>query len=489
MKFNILLEITEKEDQMKTLEKTTTKRYLVDTCIILDDVNNLVSLYENGENAVIITDTVLNELDSKKTLLDDVGFNARSFFRAINGDNGKEYKTIKSVKIKNTDYCRKFKLHIEDGVECELYIISRNTYKDYKELGAAKNDMKIAEIAQSYSFPLVTNDIAFKMNALSMKIDASSLHKDEVNDNISNMSFKYKFEINTDKSVAIMTSLKDNEEFQNLKNWSQIEVLNTKTGQIFFGLKINGTFEEHNFDIINQQLPIQPKNAEQKYMFYSMINTENKITVAAGSTGSGKNVTSILAAIHMLHNPKKYDINGLVYLRNTVTANDKESELGFRKGGQDEKLNYFMYPLYSAINFILENGAKNSYLKNVKKSNENLDGHLNEDATRGFMEEHNIEVMDIAHARGITISNKIVIIDESQNMSNASMKLIGTRLGKGCRLFVFGDLKQIDHPYLSKNRNALATMLKKASESDFIAGIKLEKTIRSETAEWFDQNF
>ncbi len=105
------------------------------------------------------------------------------------------------------------------------------------------------------------------------------------------------------------------------------------------------------------------------------------------------------------------------------------------------------------------------------------------------MKKYNIETMDIAHLRGTTISRKFVIIDEAQNMANATLKLIGTRMGEETRMVVMGDPAQIDHPFLSRRRNALVTLLNKAQNSNFIAGIQLRHTIRSEIAEWFGKNF
>jgi PhoH-like ATPase len=52
-----------------------------------------------------------------------------------------------------------------------------------------------------------------------------------------------------------------------------------------------------------------------------------------------------------------------------------------------------------------------------------------------------------------------------------------------------GDWAQIDHPYLSKFRNGIVSMLQKAKQDNFIAGIQLKQTIRSEIAGWFQQNF
>ncbi|MEJ2468318.1 MAG: PhoH family protein [Campylobacterales bacterium] len=170
-----------------------------------------------------------------------------------------------------------------------------------------------------------------------------------------------------------------------------------------------------------------------------------------------------------------------------MTASDPQAELGFRKGDEHEKLGYFMYPLYSAINFTIEHQNKHSIEAQVEFTG-NTNSTKRENATELFMAKYNIEVMDIAHMRGTTISRKFVIIDEAQNMTNATMKLIGTRMGDETRLVVMGDPHQIDHPFLSKRRNALVTLLNKAQHSDFLAGVQLRHTIRSEVANWFDKN-
>lgn len=50
------------------------KSYLIDTSIILDDVENLFFLHQNGENAIFICDVTLSELDKKKDLSNETGF-------------------------------------------------------------------------------------------------------------------------------------------------------------------------------------------------------------------------------------------------------------------------------------------------------------------------------------------------------------------------------------------------------------------------------
>ncbi len=175
-------------------------------------------------------------------------------------------------------------------------------------------------------------------------------------------------------------------------------------------------------------------------------------------------------------------------MRNTITANDKEAELGFRKGDENQKLNYFMYPLFSTINFMITKMQKESLAKRIEYKGD-ANSFESREATEYFLQKHNIEVMDIAHARGVSIAKKFVIFDEAQNASNATIKLIGTRIAEDSRIVFLGDPAQIDHPYLSKYRNGLVSLLKKAKQDDFLAGIVLKHTIRSEIAGWLEENF
>ena len=82
-----------------------------------------------------------------------------------------------------------------------------------------------------------------------------------------------------------------------------------------------------------------------------------------------------------------------------------------------------------------------------------------------------------------------MIFDEVQNAPNATIKLIGTRLGDDSRIVFLGDWAQIDHPYLSKFRNGAVSLLQKALATDTIAGIQLRQTIRSSIAQWFGESF
>ena len=473
--------------------------------MILDDPNNILKIAENNENIVAITDIVLAELNGKKDdMRSEAGFRAREFFRLSDNEQGHTitFKELpeclqKHFDTKDEDLFYKLILpfepsvlgHHEDDREIPLYIIYRSAYKVSRSFSEAKglNDAKIGEIANDYGLILLTNDISFKIASEVQGIHTESIRNSRVeNADEINFAFTYCFE----EEPEIIDDIEHNDfeqiSFVQEAHSAQDEIY--ETGIQRYALTFNGGLEWCDFDRrfgehFDEEL-VRPINLEQKFYYNILTHPRNSITVVAGATGSGKTLVALQAGLELV---KEGIVEGIVYSRNTVTATDSQAELGFRKGDQDQKLGYFMYPLFSAINYTIEHQQKFSLDAKVEFSGK-TNSTKSENATEQFMSKYNIEVMDIAHMRGTTISRKFVIIDEAQNMTNATLKLIGTRMGDETKLVVMGDPNQIDHPFLSKRRNALVSLLKKAKHSDFVSGIQLRHTIRSEVANWFDKN-
>ncbi len=57
-----------------------------------------------------------------------------------------------------------------------------------------------------------------------------------------------------------------------------------------------------------------------------------------------------------------------------------------------------------------------------------------------------IEIAPLAYMRGRTLHNSIVILDEAQNTTCEQMKMFLTRMGENSKVFVTGDVTQIDLP-------------------------------------------
>ncbi len=481
--------------------------YLLDTSVILDDPLNILKISENNENIVAITDVVLAELNNKKDdMRSDAGFRAREFFRLSDNDKSGMISfdelpdCLKNCRTKEActdDLYYRLILPFEPSQvgsidfdnETPLYIVYRSDYRMDRTFSEAKglNDAKIGEIAKDYGLSLLTNDISFKIAAEVQGIPTESIRNSRVED-ADSIEFAHCYYYEDEPKID------DEDEHHNYEQITFIEKAKSDQNEIYetgiqrYAINLNGSMEWCDFDkrfgeYFDDNL-VRPINLEQKFYFTIMTHPQNSVTVVAGATGSGKTLIALQAGLEMV---KEGIVEGIVYARNTVTASDPQAELGYRKGDQDQKLGYFMYPLYSAVNFTIEHQTKNSIDAQVEFTG-NTNSIQRENATEQFMAKYNIEVMDIAHLRGTTISRKFVIIDEAQNMTNATLKLIGTRMGDETRLVIMGDPHQIDHPFLSKRRNALVSLLQKAKHTDFVAGIQLRHTIRSEVANWFDKN-
>ena len=82
-----------------------------------------------------------------------------------------------------------------------------------------------------------------------------------------------------------------------------------------------------------------------------------------------------------------------------------------------------------------------------------------------------IEVAPLAYMRGRTFKDCIVILDEAQNTTPSQMKMMTTRIGDNCRLFVTGDGDQYDRGYSSNGLDDFTDRVQRLG-SDSIAVIK-----------------
>jgi phosphate starvation-inducible PhoH-like protein len=95
--------------------------------------------------------------------------------------------------------------------------------------------------------------------------------------------------------------------------------------------------------------------------------------------------------------------------------------IGFLKGDMDDKFGPYMAPLLDKIDELLNKPEKDQ-LKNKKV----------------------LEAEPINFLRGCTWRDKVVIVDEAQNMSVRELTTVLTRIGRGSKLFVCGDSLQSD---------------------------------------------
>ncbi len=175
---------------------------------------------------------------------------------------------------------------------------------------------------------------------------------------------------------------------------------------------------------------LQYKNPAQK-RFYNTISKKD-ITFCIGPAGCGKTYLSVHRALRELGN-KDSSIDGIVIVKPLVEAAGEK--IGFLPGDVEEKTAPFMMSFY----YNMEQIIGKQRLEILK--------------TNGI-----IQVVPMAYMRGITLSNKFVILDEAQNATPEQIKMFVTRLGEGSRYIITGDLAQSD---IKKGMSGLEDAIKR----------------------------
>ena len=165
-----------------------------------------------------------------------------------------------------------------------------------------------------------------------------------------------------------------------------------------------------NFDTLQYKRPAQRR-------FYETISKKD-ITFCIGPAGCGKTYLSVHRALKELGN-KENHIDGIVIVKPLVEAAGEK--LGFLPGDIEEKTAPWMMSFYY-----------------------NMEQIIGKQRLQVLRDTGVIEVIPLAFMRGITLSNKFVILDEAQNATPEQIKMFVTRIGEYSKYIITGDLEQSD---------------------------------------------
>lgn len=447
------------------------KNFFLDTNIILDSTEHLVALSENGKNTIIICDTVLDEIDSKKSGFDIINYNAREFNRFC-----EQGTIIDESDINHTAR----RIVIQNGlVNIHFVSLLLHEFNEHNTDRKILSDRRIIETAQKImkeydGLVVLSNDIAFRTRASIEKLKVEPLKAGT--NKIDDLDFMETISLDYDVKLPINCS----EVNINNQYSTGFEFINSVTGKPTYGYRDGNSIFQINEEFLTKQNCV-PINIRQKILSQLMLSDSNDIVVVFGAAGSGKNVLATSAAC-ALRDMKNSPYQKIVYIRKTVTSVDgKHEELGFLPGDLDAKMAGYLKPLYNTVETLI----KRKYKQFKGKSKEEIS-----DKVKEFMSAYNIQYEYEGFLRGGTISDSVVILDEFANDSQSSAKLIMTRIGENCKVFILGDVNQIDNPYLNKHNNALAFMASKCKvKNEFgvnIVGMNLTETVRSKIAKYAD---
>lgn len=163
-------------------------------------------------------------------------------------------------------------------------------------------------------------------------------------------------------------------------------------------------------------------NEDQEKFRDAIMDDEHNVVIADATAGSGKTLIAVACA-NILCKTGKYD--SAIFVFPVV----EEASLGYRPGNTTEKESDYLEPLYDALIKIRE-VPHQAIASDISKKN----------GTAW------ITARSATFMRGINFENKVVIIDECQNLSVPLIKRIISRCHDSCLVICLGCQAQMDVP-------------------------------------------
>ncbi|MGG5253085.1 PhoH family protein [Neobacillus sp. SM06] len=430
------------------------KIYVLDTNVLLQDP---YSIFSFEDNEVIIPAVVLEEVDSKKRYMDEIGRNARHVSRMIDNlrASGKLHEKIPlenggtlRIELNHRSFHELQDIFVEKTNDNRILAVAKNLYLEEQ---TKENGKKVI---------LVSKDALVRVKADALGINAEDFLSDRVVevDHIYTGFLEVYVPIELlgrfyEKGELLLAEIANHPFYPNqfllikdaLGSSSSAVGIVEKTSMKVKKLALN---QEHVWGI-------HPRNVQQTMAIELLLRKDIPLVTMIGKAGTGKTLLALASGLLQTEDLQEY--KKLLVARPIVPVG---KDLGFLPGEKQEKLRPWMQPIYDNLEFLF----------NTKKPGE-LDAIL---AGMG-----SIEVEALTYIRGRSLPDQFIIVDEAQNLTKHEVKTILTRVGEGSKIVLMGDPEQIDHPYLDAYNNGLTYVVEKFKDQAISGHVKLLKGERS----------
>ena len=200
----------------------------------------------------------------------------------------------------------------------------------------------------------------------------------------------------------------------------------------------------------------KPRNPEQLFGFAMLKDPQTTIKLLTGTFGTGKTLMLVVAALEAIEQGR---FEKIIWVRNNVQVKDTDP-LGALPGDAYDKLLPYLGPMIDHVG-----GAEGA---------------------KCLVERHQLEVIPLAHLRGRSIRNSIIISSEAENLTKEHIQLLIGRVDEGSNLWMDADLKQRDKVIFEKSQG-IETMIDRLKGEPLFGYVHLTKVERSETARLADK--
>jgi PhoH-like ATPase len=430
------------------------KNYILDTNVLLHDPNSLLSFQEHN---VLLPIEVIEEIDGFKRESSELGQNARTVSRMLDGLRGSG-RLSEGVALPNGGRLRI--IFQKEGSARNGHAVFSTDSVDNRILSLAASVKKAEPKNQAI---MVSKDINLRIKADAMGLMAEDYESDRV--------------LITDLYTGMMEMTVRSEEIAAFRANGEREL---NGGKRYFPNEYCTLMDETNLkrtalckvdpsgtklapiiDCREGVWGIKPRNREQHFAFDALLDDRVKLVTLMGKAGTGKTLLAMAAGLKRTVMDREF--RRLVVARPTISMG---KELGFLPGSLEEKLAPWMQPIHDTLEML---GDLNM-------------GHEHR-RSGDLMRSGSIVVEALSYIRGRSIANQFMIIDEAQNLTPLEAKTIITRVGHGTKIVFTGDPYQIDNPYVDSSSNGFNYVVSRFRSEAVAAHIELQKGERSELAE------
>ena len=209
---------------------------------------------------------------------------------------------------------------------------------------------------------------------------------------------------------------------------------------------------------------ITARNREQNFALNLLMNPDIDFVSLLGQAGTGKTLLTLAAGLQLTLDQKIY--NEIIMTRVTVPVGE---DIGFLPGTEEEKMSPWMGALEDNLEVLM--GADSEA------------GDWGRSASTDLIRAK-VKIKSLNFMRGRTFLNKLLIIDESQNLTPKQMKTLITRAGPGTKVVCLGNISQIDTPYLSEGSSGITYVVDRFKGWAHGGHITLQRGERSRLADY-----
>jgi PhoH-like ATPase len=430
------------------------KNYILDTNVLLHDPHSLLSFEDNN---VLLPIEVIEEIDRFKRESTELGQNARSVSRLLDGFRGSG-RLSEGVPLPNGGQLR------------IAFQKAKAAGNGHAVFGTDSVDNRILSLAFSIkkSQPksqtiLVSKDINLRIKADALGLMAEDYETDRVliKDLYTGM---IELTLSSEKLAAFRANgeleLNGGQQYFPNEYCTLMDEANPKRTALA-KVALTGTKLLPIIDSREGVWGIKPRNREQHFAFDALLDDQVKLVTLMGKAGTGKTLLAMAAGLKRTVLDREF--RRLVVARPTISMG---KELGFLPGSLEEKLAPWMQPIHDALEMLSDLNMGHEHRRS---------GDL--------MRSGSIVVEALSYIRGRSIANQFMIIDEAQNLTPLEAKTIITRVGSGTKVVFTGDPYQIDNPYVDSSSNGFNYVVSRFRAESIAAQIELQKGERSELAE------